>query len=130
MKIFNNLINKYSVPIIIQEYIDGVRFGDKRVILLNGIPIGAINRIPKQGDFKANLHLGGKAEVTDLTKNEKKICQSLKKVLIKEGLFFVGIDLINEKLTEINVTSPTGIVQIKDLTGINIAHKLWEKLIN
>ena len=68
--------------------------------------------------------------LTDLTKNEKKICQSLKKVLIKEGLFFVGIDLINEKLTEINVTSPTGIVQIKDLTGINIAHKLWEKLIN
>ena len=130
LKIFNNLINKYSVPIIIQEYIDGVRFGDKRVILLNGIPIGAINRIPKQGEFKANLHLGGKAVLTDLTKNEKKICQSLKKVLIKEGLFFVGIDLINEKLTEINVTSPTGIVQIKDLTGINIAHKLWEKLIN
>ncbi len=129
VKIFTNLIKKYSVPVIIQEYIDAVKFGDKRVILLDGNPVGAINRIPKKGDFKANLHLGGKAEITDLTKNEKKICQSFKKVFTKEGLFLVGIDLINEKLTEINVTSPTGIVQINDLTGINIAKKLWAKLI-
>ena len=127
--IFTNLIKKYSVPIIIQEYIHSVKFGDKRVILLDGNPVGAINRVPREGEFKANLHLGGKAEITDLTNNEKKICQSLKKILTREGLFFVGIDLINEKLTEINVTSPTGIVQIEDLTGIKIAKKFWIKLI-
>ena len=91
--------------------------------------MGVINRIPTKGEFKANLHLGGQAKRTSLTKNEKKICEVLKPILKKERLFFVGIDLINEKLTEINVTSPTGIVQIKDIAEINIANMLLEKLI-
>ena len=127
---FLEIKKKYSVPVVVQEFLDGVIYGDKRVILIDGKPEGVINRIPKKGEFKANLHLGGEAKQTTLTKKEKKICMEIKKTLKKEKLFFVGIDLINEKLTEINVTSPTGIVQIEELMGINLASKLWEKLLN
>ena len=126
---FVKLINKYQVPVVVQKFIENVKNGDKRVILLDGNPVGFINRIPPKGHFKANLHLGGRAEATVLSHKEKQICKSLKRILINEKLFFVGIDLIDEKLTEINVTSPTGIVQIKELLGINIAEKVWNKLI-
>ena len=126
---FVELKKKYSVPVVVQEFLDGVIYGDKRVILIDGKPEGVINRIPKKGEFKANLHLGGEAKQTTLTKKEKKICMKIKKTLKKEKLFFVGIDLINEKLTEINVTSPTGIVQILNLSGIDLAKKLWQKLL-
>jgi len=129
LKIFEDLKIKYSVPVVVQEFIDDVDYGDKRVILIDGKPEGVINRIPKKGEFKANLHLGGEAKQTTLTKKEKKICMEIKKTLKKEKLFFVGIDLINEKLTEINVTSPTGIVQILNLSGIDLAKKLWQKLL-
>jgi glutathione synthase len=126
---FAEIKKKYSVPVVVQEFLDGVIYGDKRVILIDGKPEGVINRIPKKGEFKANLHLGGQAKQTTLTKKEKKICMEIKKTLKKEKLFFVGIDLINEKLTEINVTSPTGIVQILNLSGIDLAKKLWQKLL-
>lgn len=126
---FVEIKKKYSVPVVVQEFLDGVIYGDKRVILIDGKPEGVINRIPKKGEFKANLHLGGEAKQTTLTKKEKKICMEIKKTLKKEKLFFVGIDLINEKLTEINVTSPTGIVQILNLSGIDLAKKLWQKLL-
>ena len=126
---FLEIKKKYSVPVVVQEFLDGVIYGDKRVILIDGKPEGVINRIPKKGEFKANLHLGGQAKQTILTKKEKKICMEIKKTLKKEKLFFVGIDLINEKLTEINVTSPTGIVQILNLSGIDLAKKLWQKLL-
>ena len=126
---FAEIKKKYSVPVVVQEFLDGVIYGDKRVILIDGKPEGVINRIPKKGEFKANLHLGGEAKQTTLTKKEKKICMEIKKTLKKEKLFFVGIDLINEKLTEINVTSPTGIVQILNLSGIDLAKKLWQKLL-
>ena len=126
---FMKLINKYQVPVVVQKFIENVKSGDKRIILLDGNPVGFINRIPPKGHFKANLHLGGRAEATQLSNKEKKICKSLKKILKNEKLFFVGIDLIDETLTEINVTSPTGIVQIKELSGINIAKKIWDKLI-
>ena len=126
---FLKLINKYKVPVVVQKFIENVKNGDKRVILLDGNPEGLINRVPPKGHFKANLHLGGRAEETILSNKEKKICKSLKRILINEKLFFVGIDLINETLTEVNVTSPTGIVQIKELSGINIAEKIWDKLI-
>ena len=126
---FLEIKKKYSVPVVVQEFLDGVIYGDKRVILIDGKPEGVINRIPKKGEFKANLHLGGQAKQTTLTKKEKKICMEIKKTLKKEKLFFVGIDLINEKLTEINVTSPTGIVQILNLSGIDLAKKLWQKLL-
>ena len=126
---FLEIKKKYSVPVVVQEFLDGVIYGDKRVILIDGKPEGVINRIPKKGEFKANLHLGGQAKQTTLTKREKEICMEIKKTLKKEKLFFVGIDLINEKLTEINVTSPTGIVQILNLSGIDLAKKLWQKLL-
>ena len=126
---FMKLISKYQVPVVVQKFIENVKNGDKRVILLDGNPVGFINRIPSKGNFKANLHLGGRAEATALSHKEKQICKSLKRILINEKLFFVGIDLINETLTEINVTSPTGIVQIKELSGVNIAEKIWKKLI-
>ena len=126
---FMKLIDKYQVPVVVQKFIENVKSGDKRIILIDGNPEGFINRIPPAGHFKANLHLGGKAEATELSNTEKKICKSLKRILKNEKLFFVGIDLIDETLTEINVTSPTGIVQIKELSGINIAEKIWDKLI-
>ena len=126
---FKELISKYKVPVVIQDFVSKVSKGDKRVILIEGVPISLINRVPPQGLYKANLHLGGKAEVSKLTKKELEICKRLKPFLLKNNLFFVGIDLIDEKLTEINVTSPTGIVQIQELTGINIAEDLWRKLL-
>ena len=129
IKAFNNIKKRYSVPVVVQEFLDDVVYGDKRVILIDGKAEGVINRIPKKGQFKANLHLGGEAKKTILTKKEKKICMAIRKTLKREKLFFVGIDIINEKLTEINVTSPTGIVQIQEHTGINIAKNLWTKLL-
>ena len=129
IKEFNNIKKRYSVPVVVQEFLDEVVYGDKRVILIDGKAEGVINRIPKKGQFKANLHLGGEAKKTILTKKEKKICMAIKKTLKREKLFFVGIDIINEKLTEINVTSPTGIVQIQQHSGINIARNLWAKLL-
>jgi glutathione synthase len=127
---FKELISKYKVPVVIQDFVSKVSKGDKRVILIEGDPISLINRVPPKGLYKANLHLGGKAEVSTLTKKELGICKRLKPFLLKNNLFFVGIDLIDEKLTEINVTSPTGIVQIQELTGINIAEHLWRKLLD
>jgi glutathione synthase len=122
------LVSKYKVPVVIQDFVRKVSKGDKRVILIGGEPAGLINRVPQRGQYKANLHLGGKAEVSKLTKKELAICKKLKPFLLKNKLFFVGIDLISEKLTEINVTSPTGIVQIQELTGMNVARILWSKL--
>ena len=125
---FKKLLFKYKSPIVIQKFIKNVKFGDKRVILVNGKVVGAVNRIPKSGAFKANLHLGGTANKTKLTKKENLICGKLGKVLRQNNLFFVGIDLIDQKLTEINVTSPTGIVQLKKLYNINISKLIWEEL--
>jgi glutathione synthase len=126
---FKELIGKYKVPVVIQDFVSKVSKGDKRVILIEGQPVGLINRIPQRGQYKANLNLGGKAEISELSKKESEICRKIKPFLLKNKLFFVGIDLIDEKLTEINVTSPTGIVQIQQLTGVNIAKRLWDKLL-
>ena len=126
---FKELISKYKVPVVIQDFVNKVSRGDKRVILIEGQPVGLVNRVPQRGQYKANLNLGGKAEVSELSKKESEICRKIKPFLLKNKLFFVGIDLIDEKLTEINVTSPTGIVQIQELTGVNIAKRLWDKLL-
>ena len=126
---FKKLISKYKVPVVIQDFVSKVSDGDKRVILIEGEPVGLINRVPKIGQYKANLHLGGKAEISVLTKKEQEICKKIKPFLLENKLIFVGIDLIDEKLSEINVTSPTGIVQIKELTGVNVARILWSKLL-
>ena len=120
-KKFESLVRKYNSPLVVQAFLENVRFGDKRVILVDGKPVGVVNRIPKSGEFKANLHLGGDAKKTNLTSKEIKICKKLKPFLNKNSLFLVGIDLIDEKLTEINVTSPTGVMQI---------NKLYNKIIS
>ena len=129
LKRFKELIKAYKVPVVIQDFVSKVSDGDKRVILIEGEPVGLINRVPKIGQYKANLHLGGKAEISVLTKKEQEICKKIKPFLLENKLIFVGIDLIDEKLSEINVTSPTGIVQIKELTGVNVARILWSKLL-
>ena len=129
LKRFKELIEAYKVPVVIQDFVSKVSDGDKRVILIEGEPVGLINRVPKIGQYKANLHLGGKAEISVLTKKEQEICKKIKPFLLENKLIFVGIDLIDEKLSEINVTSPTGIVQIQELTGVNVARILWSKLL-
>ena len=100
-------------PLMIQEYLKDVRNGDKRIILLNGEAVGAINRIPKLGESRSNMHAGGKPEKTILTERDKFICNEISQSLVKKGLYFVGIDIIGDYITEINVTSPTGIMEIR-----------------
>ena len=89
---------------------------------------GVVNRVPKTGEFKANLHLGGEARKAELTQKEEKICNILSPVFTSNNLFLVGIDLIDEKLTEINVTSPTGLTQVDELYGTRLQKKIWEEL--
>ena len=114
-------INKFSKsPIIVQKFIKNFEKGDKRIILVNGKIKGAVLRIPKKNSIKANFHAGGIALKTSLTKREKLICKKIKKFLIQHELYFVGIDVIDGYLTEINITSPTGIQEINRLDGITI----------
>lgn len=113
-------------PVMIQKFMPEVRQGDKRIILINGHPVGAINRIPKDGEARSNLHVGGKAQPTLLTQRDLDICAAIGPELKRRGLIFVGIDVIGDYLTEINVTSPTGIREIEHFTGDNLAKIFWE----
>ena len=113
-----------KLPVMMQKFLPEVIEGDKRILLVNGMPLGAINRRPKQGDFRSNLALGGKPEITHLTKRDKEICTALAPSLKKEGLFFVGIDVIGGMLSEINVTSPTGIREVERLMSIPLADQV------
>ena len=124
------ITSQEELPVMMQKFIPEVNEGDKRIILVNGEPLGAINRIPKEGDFRSNLAMGGKAEKTNLTIKEEKICDELSDHLKNEGLFFVGIDVINGMLSEINVTSPTGLREIEKLSNIPIADQVIDKLLN
>jgi glutathione synthase len=115
-------------PVMVQRYLPEVRQGDKRVILVDGEPVGAVNRVPSAGEVRSNLHVGGTAEATELTSRDREICAIIGPELRKRGLLFVGIDVIGDYLTEINVTSPTGIREIQRLTGINIAAITWDAI--
>ena len=108
-------------PVMVQAYLPAVREGDKRVILVNGEAVGAVNRIPGEGEARSNFHVGGSATATGLTPRDKEICAAIGPELKRRGLLFVGIDIIGDYLTEINVTSPTGIREIQRLSGIDIA---------
>jgi glutathione synthase len=101
--------------VMAQEYLPAIRQGDKRILLLDGEPIGAVSRVPADAEVRANLHVGGRAEKADLTPGDLEIIRRVGPVLKREGLFFVGIDVIGDRLTEINVTSPTGIQEINAL---------------
>ena len=114
-----------SEPLIIQRYLPEVRNGDCRVIMINGEVAGAVNRIPPIGEARSNLHVGGKAEKKILNKRETEICEALGEELKKRELILVGLDIIGEYLTEINVTSPTGVQEISNFDNSNISAKFW-----
>jgi glutathione synthase len=115
-------------PVIVQKYLADVRKGDKRIILVDGKAVGAINRVPAEGEARSNMHVGGKAEKSMLTKREQEICEAIGPELRKRGLIFVGIDVIGDYLTEINVTSPTGIQEIDRFDGANLAGFVWDAI--
>ncbi|WP_208540688.1 MULTISPECIES: glutathione synthase [Bartonella] len=118
--------HSYREPFIVQRYLDVVRKGDKRVILLDGTPVGAINRIPAEMDARSNMHVGGRAETIGLTERDYEICTRISPTLQKRGFLLVGIDIIGDYITEINVTSPTGIREIKRFGGADIASLFWD----
>jgi glutathione synthase len=115
-------------PVIVQRYLPEVRVGDKRIVLVDGVAVGAINRVPAEGEARSNLHVGGTALPSKLTRREEDICAALGPVLRERGLIFVGIDVIGDYLTEINVTSPTGIQQIEAFDGTNAAGLIWDAI--
>ncbi|MGZ5960689.1 MAG: glutathione synthase [Rhizomicrobium sp.] len=118
----------YREPVIVQRYLPEVRKGDKRIILVDGEFAGAINRVPAAGEARSNLHVGGRPEATTLTKREQDICAALGPELKKRGLIFTGIDVIGDYLTEINVTSPTGIQEVRRFGGPDIAKLIWDAI--
>jgi len=115
-------------PVIIQRYLPEVRLGDKRIILVDGEPVGAINRVPAEGEARSNMHVGGRAEKIGLTPRERDICAAIGPALREQGLIFVGIDVIGDYLTEINVTSPTGIQEIDRFDGVNLSALIWDAI--
>jgi len=102
---------------LVQEYLPAIRTGDKRVLVLDGQPLGAILRVPREDDVRANLHVGGRAEPTELSEKEKAVVAAVGPKLVEHGLYFVGLDFIGERLIEVNVTSPTGIQELSRFTG-------------
>jgi len=116
----------YREPIVVQRYMPEVRDGDKRIILIDGEAAGAVNRVPALGEARANLHVGGRAEKAELTGREREICTAIGPTLRERGLVFVGIDVIGDYLTEINVTSPTGIQEINRFDGVQLESQIWD----
>ncbi|MBM3597168.1 MAG: glutathione synthase [Alphaproteobacteria bacterium] len=118
----------YREPVIVQRYIPDVRKGDKRIILVDGVAGGAVLRVPPKGEARANLHVGAKPVKTKLTKREREICESIGPALRERGMIFVGIDVIGDYLTEINVTSPTGLQEIRRFDGVALEEKIWDAI--
>jgi glutathione synthase len=112
-------------PLIAQKFIPAVSKGDKRVILVDGEPAGAINRVPAEGETRSNMHVGGRAEPAELSTRDREICAAIGPLLRERGQIFVGIDVIGDHLTEINVTSPTGIQELERFDGIDVAGAIW-----
>jgi glutathione synthase len=131
---FGSLFDLFSVTFkeawVIQQFLPNVKHGDKRIILVDGEFAGAVNRVPAADDLRSNMVRGGAATATELTDREREICTTLGPALRKRGLLFVGIDVIDGNLTEINVTSPTGIRAISRLGGPDIAAKIWDVIEN
>ena len=115
-------------PLIVQKYLPAVTKGDKRIILVNGDPIGAINRVPAEGETRSNMHVGGRAEKVALTDRDREICTAIGPLLREKGQIFVGIDVIGDWLTEINLTSPTGLQELERFDGTNGAALIWEAI--
>jgi glutathione synthase len=115
-------------PLMVQRYEKAVRQGDKRIILIDGEAAGAINRVPAEGEARSNMHVGGRAERVALTARDQEICARIGPFLRDNGLIFVGIDVIGDYLTEINVTSPTGLREIARFDGVNLAGLIWDRI--
>ena len=118
----------YREPIVVQRYLPAIRQGDKRIVLIDGEAVGAVLRVPAAGEARANLHVGGRAEKTSLTAREREICAAIGPTLKAQGLIFVGIDVIGDYLTEINVTSPTGLQEINRLDGVTLETAVWDAI--
>jgi len=118
----------YREPLIVQKYLPKVRNGDKRIILVDGEPAGALNRIPAEGEARSNMHAGGKPVRATMTSREREICEAIGPTLQEKGLIFVGIDVIGDWLTEINVTSPTGIQEIDRFDNVSIEARVWDAI--
>ncbi|GHE99858.1 glutathione synthetase [Aliiroseovarius zhejiangensis] len=115
-------------PLIAQKFLPDVSNGDKRIILVDGEPVGAINRVPAAGETRSNMHVGGRPEQVGLTARDREICNAIGPLLREKGQIFVGIDVIGDYLTEINVTSPTGIQELERFDGVNVAEKIWQAI--
>lgn len=126
--LFETLTRLYRAPVVMQEYLTEAMYGDKRIFLIHGAPVAALNRVPAEGSARANLHAGGRPEPTQLSERDLEICARLGPRLARDGFLFVGLDVIGDYVTEISVTSPTGIVQVRDLGGPDVSTKLWEQL--
>ena len=118
----------YREPLVVQRYVPDVRQGDKRIILVDGEALGAINRVPAEGEARSNMHVGGRPEKTTLTPREQEICARIGPELRRRGMIFVGIDVIGGYLTEINVTSPTGLQEIARFDGVHLEKAIWDAI--
>ncbi|WIM11534.1 glutathione synthase [Enhydrobacter sp.] len=129
---FASLLEMFSQrsrePVIAQRYLPEVRQGDKRIILIDGRAAGVVNRVPAEGEARSNMHIGGKAVKAELTKRDREICETIGPELARLGLIFVGIDVIGDYLTEINVTSPTGLQQINRFDGVCLEADIWDRI--
>ena len=123
MEMFAALSNE---PVIAQAYLSAVREGDKRIILIEGEPVGIINRVPQEGESRSNMHVGGRAEPLEMTDRDREICAAIGPELRARGFILVGIDVIGDRMTEINVTSPTGIREVRRFGGADIASLFWD----
>ena len=124
-ELFTSINNE---PLIIQKFLSDVSNGDKRVILVDGEAVGAINRVPATGETRSNMHVGGRPEKVGLTARDLEICAAIGPTLREKGQVFVGIDVIGDYLTEINVTSPTGLQELQRFDGINVAGIIWNAI--
>jgi glutathione synthase len=118
----------FREPIVVQRYVPQVRQGDKRIILVDGEAVGAFNRVPAEGEARSNLHVGGRAEPIEMSPRDRAICSAIGPELKRRGLIFAGIDVIGDYLTEINVTSPTGIQELRRFGGADAAGLVWDAI--
>jgi glutathione synthase len=129
---FASLLEMFSQrsrePLIAQRYLPEVRQGDKRIILIDGKAAGVVNRVPAAGEARSNMHVGGKAVKATMSKRDLEICEIIGPELARLGLIFVGIDVIGDWLTEINVTSPTGLQQIDRFDGVSLEAQIWDRI--
>ncbi|MEO1493259.1 MAG: glutathione synthase [Pseudomonadota bacterium] len=131
----NNIVSLHEMftginrePLMVQKFLPDVSAGDKRVLIIDGEVVGAINRVPQAGETRSNMHVGGRPEKIDLTDRDREICDRLGPLLKERGLIFTGIDVIGRHLTEINVTSPTGIQELERFDGVNVAALIWDAI--